>query len=89
MVTPLRYSKKVLQYWSIKMGANLRTLINSYMIDPDVLNTQPIRVYFAQLFVPNFVGILVFLVCFYRNKPLRRGLVREWRAAVGFQPTTF
>ena len=71
------------------MGANLRTLINSYMIDPDVLNTQPIRVYFAQLFVPNFVGILVFLVCFYRNKPLRRGLVREWRAAVGFQPTTF
>ena len=71
------------------MGANLRTLIYSYTMDPDIFNAQPIRVYIGQLFIPNLVGLLIFLVCFYRNKPLRKGLVRAWRAAVGFEPASF
>ena len=58
------------------MAAHLNTFVAAYKRDPDLLNVQPIRVYIAQLFLPNFVGLVIMAIYFYRNKNLRNGLVR-------------
>jgi uncharacterized membrane protein len=58
------------------MAAHLNTFVVAYKRDPDLLNAQPIRVYITQLFLPNFVGLAIMAVYFYRNKNLRDGLVR-------------
>ncbi len=60
----------------ILMGANLNTFFSSYLPDPDFLNTQPVRIYLRQLFIPNFVGVVAMTIYFIRNDNLRFGVVR-------------
>ena len=64
------------------MGANLRTFVASHFTDPDLMNAQPVRVHLAQLFVPNFVGLIIFIVFYIRNKSLRLGVLRAIKEAL-------
>ena len=47
--------------------------------DPDLLNSQPIRIYLTQLFIPNIVGLIIIIIYFIRSKNLRLGLIRSFK----------